>query len=187
MRKFRQVDPSTHIYIFGSSEKVDLDFEAEQLGILSDTKLADLYRRCSTGLCLSASNPSRIGFEMLACGLPVVELYRENNLYDFEDCVLLAEPSAGSISLALSSIVKDKDLQSKVSKAARSFMKKRSDKKEDESFARAIEAIVDHTNHNFSRYTVTYMQNPIIAEPRANERVNQLLKNQKIERSEYEK
>ena len=36
------------------------------LGLVSPTACADLYRRCSVGLCVSSSNPSRIPFEMMS-------------------------------------------------------------------------------------------------------------------------
>ena len=61
---------------------------------------------------MSASNPSRIPFEMMASGLPVVELYRENNLYDFpNDGCLLADSTPEAIANALLTILDDKKLQ----------------------------------------------------------------------------
>ena len=55
---------------------------------------------------MSASNPSRIPFEMMAAGLPVVELYKENNIYDMPDeGVLLARPTPEAIASAIIHLV----------------------------------------------------------------------------------
>ena len=45
--------------------------------------LADLYRRATVGVVFSATNYSLIPHEMMACGLPVVELDGESTRADF--------------------------------------------------------------------------------------------------------
>lgn len=92
--------PNTHIYIYGShkSESRQVWFEHTHLGLISPNDCNTLYNRCSVGLCLSASNPSRVPFEMEASGLPVVELWGENMLYDFRETMgALCEPTPESI------------------------------------------------------------------------------------------
>ncbi len=49
-------------------------FPYEHLGVLSPTQLAWLYSEATVGLCLSLTNFSLMPKEMLACGLPCVEL-----------------------------------------------------------------------------------------------------------------
>src|SRR5438132_348867 len=49
-------------------------FPYEQMGILSPPQLARLYSEATVGLCLSLTNFSLMPEEMLACGLPCVEL-----------------------------------------------------------------------------------------------------------------
>ena len=83
LRLVKEAKPDIKIYVYGSNTKNPLDFEAERLGIIPITKCNELYNKCKVGLCMSASNPSRIPFEMMAAGLPVVELYKENNIYDW--------------------------------------------------------------------------------------------------------
>ena len=74
---------------------------------------------------MSASNPSRIPFEMMAAGLPVVELYRENNLYDLpEGGCLLAESSPAAVATALIKIIEDDNLRKEMSQSGHSFMQK---------------------------------------------------------------
>lgn len=72
------------------------------LGIVDTGTLADLYRSSAAGLCISASNPSRVPFEMMACGLPVVEAHLPNTVFDFpEGACLLARPDPESLARAL--------------------------------------------------------------------------------------
>ncbi len=61
---------------------------------------------------------------MMAAGLPVVDLYRENNLYDIpSEGVLLAETTPEAIATALIEIIDSPKLQDKMSKAGINFMK----------------------------------------------------------------
>ena len=72
---------------------------------------------------MSASNPSRIPFEMMSAGLPVVELYLDNNLYDFPDggC-LLADPTPEGVATALLKVLNSKSLQKSMSQAGEKYM-----------------------------------------------------------------
>jgi hypothetical protein len=84
--------PDVKIYLYGSSINDSLWFEHENLGLLDLASCNELYNKCSVGLCISSSNPSRIPFEMMNAGLPVVEVWRVNNLYDFnEEAMLLCK------------------------------------------------------------------------------------------------
>ena len=85
-----------------SNMPATFDFECKNLNIIPITKCNELYNKCKVGVCMSASNPSRIPFEMMAAGLPVVELYKENNIYDMPDeGVLLARPTPEAIASAI--------------------------------------------------------------------------------------
>jgi hypothetical protein len=103
---------------------VEIPFEAESLGIISVDECNKLYNKCKVGLCLSASNPSRIPFEMMAAGLPVVELYRENNLYDLPDGgVCLAESSPAGIAYTLLKLLGDESKLKAMSSTGYKYMK----------------------------------------------------------------
>lgn len=120
----KHLRPDIKIYIYGSDCDVSVDYEVENLHIIPIEKCNELYNKCTVGLCISSSNPSRIPFEMMAAGLPVVDLYRENNLYDIpQDGVLLAETTPEAIATALIKIIDDPQLQEQMSKAGRNFMK----------------------------------------------------------------
>jgi O-antigen biosynthesis protein len=66
--------PDTRVVIFGTREPVHATFPYEHLGVLTPAQLAQLYNEATAGLCLSLTNFSLMPKEMLACGLPCVEL-----------------------------------------------------------------------------------------------------------------
>jgi glycosyltransferase involved in cell wall biosynthesis len=75
--------PEVQIDLFGETAEPDCDFEHSHLGVLPAERLAELYSRATVGLVLSLTNPSLIGLEMMACGLPCVELASEPMLASF--------------------------------------------------------------------------------------------------------
>lgn len=66
--------PDVRIVLFGADKPPVTSFPYEQLGILSPAQLGTLYNEATVGLCLSLTNFSLMPKEMLACGLPCVEL-----------------------------------------------------------------------------------------------------------------
>jgi len=66
--------PETRIVLFGDPGKPHSEFPYEHHGVLSPPQLARLYNEATVGLCLSLTNFSLMPKEMLACGLPCVEL-----------------------------------------------------------------------------------------------------------------
>ena len=66
--------PGLRIVLFGTHNRVRAPFAFEQLGVESTERLRRLYSEATVGLSLSLTNYSLIPNEMLACGLPVVEL-----------------------------------------------------------------------------------------------------------------
>ncbi|MDQ7013261.1 MAG: glycosyltransferase family 4 protein [Planctomycetota bacterium] len=135
--------PDVKIYLYGTREKPDLPFEHEHLGLVSVEACAALYNRCSAGLCISATNPSRIPFEMMACGLPVVDIHRPNNLFDMpENGVLLAQPRPDSLARALAMILDDESRWSAMSVFAREFMRPRTLEFGYQQFVSAVEDLL---------------------------------------------
>jgi len=66
--------PDTRIVLFGTDEVLHASFPYEHVDVLSPTQLSWLYSEATVGLCLSLTNFSLMPKEMLACGLPCVEL-----------------------------------------------------------------------------------------------------------------
>jgi O-antigen biosynthesis protein len=66
--------PDTRIVLFGTDRPPRTSFPYEHCDVLSAPQLAALYNEATVGLCLSLTNFSLMPKEMLACGLPCVEL-----------------------------------------------------------------------------------------------------------------
>jgi glycosyltransferase involved in cell wall biosynthesis len=66
--------PDVRIVLFGTDKPLHAAFPYEHLGVLTPRQLARLYSESTAGLCLSLTNFSLMPKEMLACGLPCVEL-----------------------------------------------------------------------------------------------------------------
>jgi glycosyltransferase involved in cell wall biosynthesis len=66
--------PDVRIVLFGTDKPLHAAFPYEHLGVLAPPQLARLYSEATAGLCLSLTNFSLMPKEMLACGLPCVEL-----------------------------------------------------------------------------------------------------------------
>jgi glycosyltransferase involved in cell wall biosynthesis len=66
--------PQTRVLSFGNQIPINAPFPYEDLGVLSLEELAWTFSRATVGLVLSMTNYSVIPQEMLACGMPVVEL-----------------------------------------------------------------------------------------------------------------
>jgi glycosyltransferase involved in cell wall biosynthesis len=71
------------ILLFGESAPLAAPFAHRQLGILPARELAALYSQATVGMVLSLTNPSLINLEMMASGLPCVELASESMLATF--------------------------------------------------------------------------------------------------------
>lgn len=71
----KQRRPDVRIAFFGEDEYADYGFEFTNLGSFSDIReLAKLYHRTKVGICYSPTNPSQLGYEMLACGACLIDV-----------------------------------------------------------------------------------------------------------------
>jgi O-antigen biosynthesis protein len=64
--------PDVDVALFGEPRPLATRFES--LGVLAPEQLARLYNESAVGVVLSMTNPSLVPTEMLACGLPVVDV-----------------------------------------------------------------------------------------------------------------
>jgi glycosyltransferase involved in cell wall biosynthesis len=88
--------PEVEIVFYGDkAEKFQhVPFEFTNVGMTPQiSDLGDLYRSADVGVCFSTTNPSLVPFEMMACGLPVVDLDVNGNEVSYgghENCMLAA-------------------------------------------------------------------------------------------------
>ncbi len=66
--------PGLRVLSFGSDVPLRAPFEHEHLGVLSHDELAEVFSSATVGVVLSMTNYSLIPQEMMACGLPCVDL-----------------------------------------------------------------------------------------------------------------
>jgi O-antigen biosynthesis protein len=62
------------LVLFGEEHPIRTSFPYRHAGVLSEPELATLYSEATVGVSLSLTNYSRVSQEMMACGLPCVEL-----------------------------------------------------------------------------------------------------------------
>jgi glycosyltransferase involved in cell wall biosynthesis len=116
--------PETEVVLFGSDRlPYELPFEFRLAGIMGERELAELYRSAAVGLSVSLTNYSLVPQEMLACGLPVVEMNLPSlrEAYPDGDAGLrLADPNPAAIADALSSVLALPDSEMRRARAAAS-------------------------------------------------------------------
>ncbi|MFT4049376.1 MAG: glycosyltransferase [Solirubrobacterales bacterium] len=66
--------PEVRVALYGSNDMIEAPFAYQHVGVVSPERLRRLYGEATVGLSLSLTNYSLIPQEMMACGLPVVEL-----------------------------------------------------------------------------------------------------------------
>ncbi len=106
---------------------------------------------------MSASNPSRIPFEMMAAGLPVVELYKENNIYDMPDeGVMLAEPTPEAIASSIIDLLDHPEKREQMSKFGQNYMKDFPLERGFEQFVKNVNEVLEAGYDGNSNYEKMY-------------------------------
>jgi glycosyltransferase involved in cell wall biosynthesis len=111
--------PDVEIALYGEDRPLATPFARSNLGVLDHRHLAELYARVSVGMVLSLTNPSLIGLEMMACGLPCVELASESMIATFglDGPLALAEPDPLALCGVLEQLLDDPERRRGVSRA----------------------------------------------------------------------
>lgn len=120
--------PSTRVVLFGSRSRPSVPFPCEDRGVRPPHELAALYRRASAGIVFSLTNLSLVAQEMMASGLPLVELNRPNvtsQLGEPGEHARLVEPRPDAIADALERILDDREMASAMARRARAFVERR--------------------------------------------------------------
>jgi O-antigen biosynthesis protein len=115
--------PEVRIVLFGSSDPIPTSFPHEHLGILSPRELSRLYSEATVGLCLSLTNFSLMPQEMLACGLPCVELagVSAESVFGPDGPIELAPLDPLALASGIERLLDDRDLRQRRSAAGIKF------------------------------------------------------------------
>ncbi len=116
--------PDVRITLFGTENPLHTAFPYEHLGVLTPPQLASLYAQSTAGLCLSLTNFSLMPKEMLACGLPCVELagVSAESIFGQDGVLDLAALTPDSIADALQRILTDPERSAQRSRAGIEFV-----------------------------------------------------------------
>jgi glycosyltransferase involved in cell wall biosynthesis len=129
-----------HVDFFG--EKLNFrttPFSCKDHGVQSGEQLAALYRAADIGMCFSATNYSIVPQEMMACGLPVVELDVESARAIFPDNVVtFCSPNPLEMAETIALLLRDPDRRQRQAKAAKVWVSQFSWEKS----ARLVEAAI---------------------------------------------
>lgn len=108
LARYFEKNPNILVHVFGQ----DYDpaqvwpFPVKVHGVMTERKLAALYRQCDLGVCFSATNYSISSIEMMGCKLPLLELDTESTRATYpDDTVVMARPHPEAIAEALADMV----------------------------------------------------------------------------------
>lgn len=136
LRELARRRPRLRIVLFGQARAIDASFAHEHAGVLDDASLARLYSEASVGMVLSMTNPSLVPTEMLACGLPVVDLASGSMVATFgeQGPIALAPPDPLALCSTLERLLDDDAERARRAAAGIAFARER-------TWARAAEQL----------------------------------------------
>jgi O-antigen biosynthesis protein len=117
--------PELRIALFGSDDPaVQVSFPHEAVGLVDPEQLARLYSEATVGLCLSLTNYSLIPQEMMACGLPCVDLAGRSSeaMFGTDGPAELAEADPLAVVAAIERLLDDPELWRRRSQAGLRFV-----------------------------------------------------------------
>jgi O-antigen biosynthesis protein len=119
MQELHRLRPDIEIALFGEARPIDAPFPYRNLGVLDPPALAHAYASAAVGVVASLTNPSLVPTEMLACGLPVVDVASPAMLATFgsDGPIELAELDPLRIVAAIERLLDDLVLRAERSRA----------------------------------------------------------------------
>jgi O-antigen biosynthesis protein len=116
--------PDVRIVLFGDAKRSKTSFPHTDLGIVAPHELARRYSEATVGVCLSLTNHSLIPQEMMACGLPCVDLAGRSPeaVFGSDGPVELAEPDPIALANAIEALLDDELRWRRRSEAGLSFV-----------------------------------------------------------------
>jgi glycosyltransferase involved in cell wall biosynthesis len=142
--------PGVRIVLFGSNFGVRTPFPCEDLGVRPPRELAELYRRASAGVVFSLTTHSLVAHEMMASGLPLVELEGANvqsALGPSGEHVELAARTPDSIADALERILDDRERAAAMARRAREFVEQRTWERAGDQLEQALHESMARATH----------------------------------------
>lgn len=139
--------PGVRPVLFGSNVTPTSPVPAENLGVQPPRKLSELYRRASAGVVFSLTTHSLVAQEMMASGLPVVELNGENvtsELGRSGERAMLVDPRPDAIAAALEHVLDNPADAAEMAQRARSFVEERTWERAGDQIEEALRHFMAH-------------------------------------------
>lgn len=116
--------PDTRVMTFGQDGGLGMRFPYRELGVTTPDQLAHSYSEATVGLCLSLTNYSLIPQEMMACGLPCVDLGGGSSeaIFGSDGPAALAEANPIALADAMESLLTDRERWDACSQAGIAFV-----------------------------------------------------------------
>jgi glycosyltransferase involved in cell wall biosynthesis len=101
--------PEKVISLYGDYNIPDVGLaNVKRLNLLNNEQLANLYNTSELGVVFSTTNPSRIAYEMVACGMPAIEADCEYTEYDMDsDAFVRTDPDHDTIINTIDDLLND--------------------------------------------------------------------------------
>jgi len=145
LEEVHHLRPGIEIILFGSrhADGKHLRFPATLRSLLPSIEdLAALYANADIGVVFSTTNPSLVPYEMMACGLPVVDLGRPGNEINYagrRDIALLADPAPAAMARQIIDLLENPEELATRSRNGSSFVKTFPS---EEQMARRVETLI---------------------------------------------
>ena len=125
--ELRRRRPDLRFVLYGNDRPVRTPFPYEDLGVVSPERLSWAYSEATVGLSLSLTNYSLIPQEMLACGLPVVEVagLSMEQVFGADGPVELAPPDVMELANAIERLLDDPALRERRAAGGIEFVRTR--------------------------------------------------------------
>jgi glycosyltransferase involved in cell wall biosynthesis len=119
-----------NVEVFGSDVRLDLPFSHTWHGEIDRRRMAALFRKGTLGVAISATNTSMVAFEMMACGMPVIDIdYNDNYIsYGGRENVCLLQPNPQSLAEGITQLITDGKARDLLSQSALRFIAQMPDK-----------------------------------------------------------
>jgi O-antigen biosynthesis protein len=136
--------PGVRIVMFGERYPLPTPFPYEHLGVASPEQLSWLFSEATVGLCLSMTNYSLIPQEMLACGLPCVDLVGASaeSVFGTDGPVELSPFKADALAEHMERLLEDRELWERRSRTGIEFVADRSWDHATDQVERALRGIL---------------------------------------------
>jgi glycosyltransferase involved in cell wall biosynthesis len=117
--------PNVRVVAYGDVKKPYAPFDYAFLGVVPPARLARLYNQATVGLVISLTNYSLVPKEMMACGLPVVDVRGASieSVFGSEpEAIALADRDPLSLAAELASLLEDPQRRQRSTAAAHAFV-----------------------------------------------------------------